>query len=79
MLIIIIITQTDSIWYPMSEDCLTLNVVRDASVDEDAKLPVGVWFHGGGFVEGSGSDQRYNMSAIVSNSYKIGKSYQPEV
>lgn len=57
----------------MSEDCLTLNVVRDSTVDENANLPVGVWIHGGGFNQGSGSDQRYNMSAIVSNSYKIGK------
>jgi hypothetical protein len=24
---------------------------------------------------GSGSDERYNMSAIVANSYEIGKSY----
>lgn len=62
----------------MSEDCLTLNIIRDTSVDENSKLPVGVWLHGGGFFEGSGSDQRYNMSAIVSNSYKIGKLHHPE-
>lgn len=57
----------------MSEDCLTLNVYRDSSVDEKAKLPVGVWIHGGGFWQGSGTDQRYNMSAIVANSHKIGR------
>lgn len=39
---------------------------------ENSKLPVGVWIHGGGFFMGSGNDQRYNMSAIVANSYKIG-------
>ncbi|KAJ5886953.1 uncharacterized protein N7473_009627 [Penicillium subrubescens] len=66
---------TDSIWYPQSEACLTLNVIRDSSVKGNSKLPVGVWIHGGGFFEGSGRDERYNMSAIVANSYKIGKPF----
>ncbi|KAL4926378.1 carboxylesterase/lipase family protein [Aspergillus undulatus] len=66
---------TDSIWYPQSEACLTLNVVRDSSVDESSALPVGVWIHGGGFVMGSGADQRYNMSAIVANAQRIGKPF----
>lgn len=65
---------SDSIWYPMSEACLTLNVIRGSSANEDANLPVGVWIHGGGYYMGSGSDERYNMSAIVANSYRIGKS-----
>ncbi|THC97527.1 hypothetical protein EYZ11_003007 [Aspergillus tanneri] len=60
----------------MSEACLTLNVIRGSSVDQDSNgLPVGVWIHGGGFYMGSGADQRYNMSAIVSNSYEIGKPF----
>ncbi|KAE8366167.1 Alpha/Beta hydrolase protein [Aspergillus caelatus] len=66
---------TDSIWYPMSEACLTLNVVRGSSASEGSNLPVGVWIHGGGFYMGSGSDERYNMSAIVANSYEIGKPF----
>ncbi|KAL4963463.1 Alpha/Beta hydrolase protein [Aspergillus stella-maris] len=66
---------TDSIWYPQSEACLTLNVVRDSSVDEDSALPVGLWIHGGGFYQGSGADQRYNMSAIVANAHRIGKPF----
>jgi carboxylesterase type B len=32
----------------VSEDCLTLNVVRPAGYGPNAKLPVGVWIHGGG-------------------------------
>ncbi|CAI7575320.1 unnamed protein product [Penicillium pancosmium] len=66
---------TDSIWYPQSEACLTLNVIRDSSAKKSSKLPVGVWIHGGGFYMGSGADQRYNMSTIVANSYKIGKPF----
>ncbi|CAI7625060.1 unnamed protein product [Penicillium glandicola] len=66
---------TDSIWYTQSEACLTLNVIRGSSVNKNSKLPVGVWIHGGGFYEGSGSDERYNVSEIVENSYEIGKPF----
>lgn len=62
----------------MSEACLTINVVRDASVDENSKLPVGVWIHGGGFYQGSGVDKRYNLPEIVSNAQKIGKPSKSE-
>lgn len=39
---------------PMSEDCLTLNVWSAAPAD--AKWPVMVWFHGGAFQQGAGSN-----------------------
>jgi carboxylesterase type B len=52
----------------VSEDCLTLNVVRPSGYGPDAKLPVGVWIHGGGFTEGGGRDPRYNLTKIVANS-----------
>ncbi|KAJ5793531.1 Carboxylesterase type B [Penicillium paradoxum] len=64
---------TDSIWYPRSEACLTLNVIRGSAANKDSKLPVGVWIHGGGFYEGSGADERYNTSEIVRKSYQIDK------
>jgi carboxylesterase type B len=31
----------------MGEDCLSLNVVRPAGVEEGAQLPVAVWIYGG--------------------------------
>lgn len=37
----------DQIGYPVSEDCLVLNVVRPSGY-EGQDLPVGVWIHGGG-------------------------------
>lgn len=41
---------------PRSEDCLVLNVWTPGA-SPDARRPVMVWVHGGGFVVGSGSDR----------------------
>jgi para-nitrobenzyl esterase len=49
---------------PMSEDCLYLNVWT-AAVDAAAKRPVMVWFHGGGYVVGSGGSVRYDGSNLA--------------
>lgn len=43
------------IFYPKAEDCLYLNVYT-TSLDKNAKKPVMVWLHGGGFSTGSGID-----------------------
>ncbi|KAL4902790.1 hypothetical protein BDW74DRAFT_57562 [Aspergillus multicolor] len=56
-----------------SEDCLTLNIVRPSGINQDAALPVLVWIYGGGFRDGSGADQRYNMSFIVDESVQMGQ------
>ncbi|KAH7078005.1 carboxylesterase family protein-like protein [Paraphoma chrysanthemicola] len=58
--------------YPVSEDCLYMNVIRPAGYEHE-KLPVAFWIHGGGFYQGGGVDQRYNISFMVENSVKIGK------
>ncbi|EWZ79548.1 triacylglycerol lipase [Fusarium oxysporum f. sp. lycopersici MN25] len=52
----------------VSEDCLSINVVRPAGLPEGTKLPVAVWIHSGGWVNGGSSDPRYNLSLIVEQS-----------
>lgn len=49
----------------MSEDCLYLNVWTPAN-SAGAKLPVLVFFHGGGFVSGDGSETRYDGAHLAS-------------
>jgi para-nitrobenzyl esterase len=64
----------------LSEDCLYLNVWRPADTEAEAGLPVLVWIHGGGFVNGGGSDLRSDGSAfaregivVVSLQYRLGR------
>jgi para-nitrobenzyl esterase len=61
-----------------SEDCLSLSIWIPAQ-PASAKLPVIVWFYGGGFVAGSNSEPRYdgeNLARkgviIVSPNYRLG-------
>jgi len=48
----------------MSEDCLYLNVWTPARSSK-AKLPVLVYFYGGGFVAGDGSEGRYDGESMA--------------
>ncbi len=65
---------------PSNEDCLTLNVWRPAVAPKDAKLPVMVWIHGGGFFTGSGSERQFDGEPyaargiiLVTLNYRLGR------
>lgn len=62
----------DDVGYDASEDCLYLNVIRPAGIDDTAALPVAVWIYGGGLVSGGSADRRYNLSFIVDRSVEMG-------
>ncbi len=62
----------------MSEDCLYLNVWTPAK-SGDERLPVLVYFYGGGFVAGDGSEPRYDGAGMaakgivaVTVNYRLG-------
>lgn len=64
----------------MSEDCLVLNVWRPAEIAPGEKLPVLVWIHGGGFLNGSAAAPIYDGTAfaqqglvVVSFNYRLGR------
>jgi para-nitrobenzyl esterase len=62
----------------MSEDCLTANVWTGAARPGE-KRPVFVWFYGGGFNEGAGSDPQFDGEGlarkglvVVTFNYRLG-------
>jgi para-nitrobenzyl esterase len=74
--------QSNSWWnddvYPVSEDCLYLNVWTPAA-SADERLPVMVWIYGGGFAIGTTAAQLYDGSelaekgvVLVSVAYRVG-------
>lgn len=63
-----------------AEDCLFLNVWKPNATKAHAKLPVMVWIHGGGFVNGGASPQVYSGEkfardgiVFVSLNYRLGR------
>ena len=59
--------------YGMSENCLSINVVRPSSVPANATLPVVVWIHGGSYQVGTSALPNYNLTYLVQRSVAIGK------
>jgi len=64
--------------HTMSEDCLYLNVWTPAETGNE-KLPVLVYFYGGGFMAGDGSEPRYDGESLarkgvvtVTVNYRLG-------
>ncbi len=63
---------------PMSEDCLTL-VIWAPAHPAAKRLPVYVWYYGGGFAAGSGDEPRYDGESfakkgivVVNVNYRLG-------
>lgn len=63
-----------------SEDCLYLNVWQPKGTSAGAKLPVMVWIHGGGFVNGGSSPAIYTGRefardgvVFISLNYRLGR------
>jgi para-nitrobenzyl esterase len=66
-------------YQPMSEDCLTLNVVAPKHAEAGAGLPVMVFIHGGGYMLGSSATPIYDGAALarrgcvyISVNYRLG-------
>jgi len=63
---------------PMSEDCLYLNIWTPAETAGD-RLPVMMWIHGGGFMQGYGHEMEFDGEALckhgvilVTITYRLG-------
>lgn len=57
----------------VSENCLSINIVRPSTAINGEKLPIVAWIHGGGnYAEGS-AYHKYNGSWIVEQSVEMGK------
>jgi para-nitrobenzyl esterase len=62
-----------------SEDCLNLTIWLPASAKSKSKLPIFLWYYGGGFVAGGNSEKRYDGEAlakkgviVVEPNYRLG-------
>lgn len=61
------------------EDCLYINVITPPNADNATKLPVMIWFHGGGYAAGSGGLDFTNLMhtngdrfMVVTLNYRLG-------
>ncbi|CAH0218022.1 Para-nitrobenzyl esterase [Arthrobacter sp. Bi26] len=56
---------------PGSEDCQRLSITVPADLDDDERLPVMVWLHGGSYTSGSGDLAIFDPSALVAETRVI--------
>ncbi|MBV9289924.1 MAG: carboxylesterase family protein [Hyphomicrobiales bacterium] len=56
-----------------AEDCLFINVWRPSDVSADGRLPVYVFIHGGGFI--NGSSNQADMTEVVEKTGVVGVSF----
>lgn len=59
--------------YGVGENCLSINVIRPAGLDNTSNLPTVTWIHGGSYQTGTSSLPDYNLTYIVQRSVEIGK------
>lgn len=57
----------------ISEDCLTLNIIKPTVGTTAKRLPVALWIHGGGFETGDSTDPK--SFALVERSIAIGQPF----
>ncbi|CAK1362508.1 unnamed protein product [Cercospora beticola] len=57
----------------ISADCLKLNIWRPKGTTAEAKLPVMVWIHGGGFVEGGKDSSATFPGGLINDSIANGQ------
>ncbi|XP_075833040.1 liver carboxylesterase 1-like [Microtus pennsylvanicus] len=69
--------RKESIPLQFSEDCLYLNIYTPADLTKNTRLPVMVWIHGGGVVDGASTYDGLPLSAhenvvVVTIQYRLG-------
>ncbi|XP_059118672.1 liver carboxylesterase 1-like isoform X2 [Peromyscus eremicus] len=69
--------RKESIPLQFSEDCLYLNIYTPADLTKSSRLPVMVWIHGGGLVDGASTYDGLPLSAhenvvVVTIQYRLG-------
>lgn len=75
-----LVVGSDSQGAPQSENCLSLNIFTPRQRRAAAAMPVLLWIHGGGLLQGSAMDPLYNGSAtastqnviVVAINYRLG-------
>jgi para-nitrobenzyl esterase len=60
----------------VSEDCLYLDLYRPSTARAGRKLPVMVWFHGGGWTQGTGVIYGGQTAAALTNTIVISINYR---